>query len=74
VVLPFVSMGQKSTYASEDKQRFFVVQEFPIPCVDNVICDRETKVLYAVSFDGTLTVLVDAAGKPLLYDSEVEDY
>ena len=41
-----------------------------------VVVDRETRVLYAVSFGtynrGVFTVLVDADGKPLLWEGEID--
>lgn len=35
---------------------------------DNVVYDKQTKVMYVVSPTGTFTVMVDKDGKPLLYD------
>ncbi len=41
-----------------------------------IVVDRETRVLYAVSLGmyniGVFTVLVDADGKPLLWEGELE--
>jgi hypothetical protein len=36
-----------------------------------IVYHRETKVMYVVSYDGITTVMVDAEGKPLLYEEDV---
>lgn len=42
-----------------------------------IVVDRETKVMYAVSIGqynrGTFTLLVDADGKPLLWEGEADE-
>ena len=42
-----------------------------------IVVDRETKVMYAVSIGqynrGTFTLLVDADGKPLLWEGDSDD-
>lgn len=35
-----------------------------------IVYDKQTKVEYAISKDGIFTLLVDADGKPLLYEGE----
>lgn len=53
-----------------DKQRRFLTVEKYTSFI--IVCDRNTDVLYAVSDggynSGNFTLLVDADGKPLLYD------
>lgn len=36
----------------------------------DVVCHKKTKVMYAISNYGVVTLLVDAEGKPLLYEEE----
>lgn len=54
-----------------DVSRFMVVEQCS-PWI--IVADRETKVMYAVSHGyynmGTFTLLVDADGKPLLWEGE----
>lgn len=38
---------------------------------DNVVYDKQTKVMYVVSRAGTFTVMVDKDGKPMLYEIEM---
>ena len=51
------------------KSRFFTVENAVSWCI---VVDRETKVMYAVSLGtyntGCFTVLVDADGKPLIWE------
>ena len=55
--------------ASDKQRQFFTVEKYP---TFTIVCDRNTDVLYTVSNgvynSGDLTLLVDADGKPLLYD------
>ena len=56
--------------------RFFricYVEENSCFCYETVIVDRETKVMYLNygDYSGGLTVMVDADGKPLLYEGEL---
>ena len=57
--------------SADDISRFMVVEE---TCSWLIYADRKTKVMYAVSKgtynNGNFTVLVDADGKPLLWDGE----
>lgn len=54
-----------------DISRFMMVEQNNIW---RIVVDRETKVMYAVSLgnynNGTFTLLVDADGKPLLWEGE----
>ena len=34
----------------------------------NIVYHKETKVMYAVSYEGIFTVMLDADGKPLLWE------
>ncbi len=56
-----------------DVSRFMMVEENN---VWRIVVDRETKVMYAVSLGGyncgTFTLLVDADGKPLLWEGEIK--
>ena len=57
-----------------DVSRFMMVEK----CVPwEIVVDRETKVMYAVSIGqynrGTFTLLVDADGKPLLWEGEDDE-
>lgn len=59
-------------------KRFVVIEKATMigPHVVDVICDRQTRVEY-VSFTvgtggGSLTPLLDAQGKPLLYDGPLD--
>lgn len=58
--------------ASEDNGSRFIVIEYKN--IYQIVYDRETKVQYAISRggynQGTFTLLVDADGKPLLYEGE----
>lgn len=56
-----------------DVSRFMMVEK----CIPwEIVVDRETKVMYAVSLGGyncgTFTLLVDADGKPLLWEGEIK--
>lgn len=57
-----------------DVSRFMMIEK----CIPwEVVVDRETKVMYAVSLgmynQGTFTLLVDADGNPLLWEGEADD-
>ena len=58
-----------------DVSRFKVVEETTIW---RVVYDKDTKVMYAVSTGdyncGAFTLLVDADGKPLLWDGKGDDF
>ncbi len=63
---------------TKKEKRFVVIEKATMigSHVVEVICDRETRVQY-VSFavggtGGSLTPLVDAAGKPLLYEGPLD--
>ena len=55
------------------KSRFYTVEN---NMQWRIVVDRETKVMYAVSFSthniGVFTLLVDADGKPLIWKGETE--
>lgn len=57
-----------------DVSRFMMVEKNNIW---EVVVDRETKVMYAVSIGsynkGTFTLLVDADGKPLLWEGDSDN-
>lgn len=54
--------------------RFIIIEE--VPAYWKVVVDKKTNVMYAVSCGpyniGTFTLLVDADGKPLIYDEKRE--
>lgn len=71
--------GCTPTKESHDKEpvdvsRFQLIEK---TCVWRIVADRETKVMYAVSNGGyntgTFTLLVDADGKPLLWEGGEQD-
>lgn len=53
--------------ASEEKR--FVGIEYR-PGYFQIVYDKQTKVQYAISKEGIFTLLVNADGKPLLYEGE----
>jgi hypothetical protein len=61
----------ENTNSSENRRRFFVLSS---DMNFYVVCDRTTGVEYAVSRGlyncGTVTLLVDAEGKPLIYEGD----
>lgn len=74
IMLTALMLAGCSTEAElENKGRFAVIEDdgYWLICVD-----RETRVMYTVSAGyynrGTVTLLVDANGDPLIYDGEVE--
>ncbi len=59
------------------EKRFVVVEKSAMAGahVVDVLVDRQTRVQYlsvSISSGGGLTVLVDAAGKPLLYEGDLD--
>jgi hypothetical protein len=60
-----------SSASEDDGDRFIVIEN---KSIYQIVYDRETKVQYAISRgdynQGTFTLLVDADGKPLLYEGE----
>ena len=73
-LLAFVGCRQQViTEQSDDTSRFVLVERTD---VWNVVYDRSTMVMYAVSCgiynQGTFTLLVDANGNPLLWEGTTE--
>lgn len=62
----------ESAQNADVASRFVIIEESG---VWNVVADRETKVMYAVSRgtynQGNFTMLVDSDGTPLLYEGEL---
>ena len=77
VLIVLILTGCTSVKIVNDKtvavSRFAIVENCSL-C--KVVVDRETKVMYAVSYGtyniGIFTMLVDADGKPLLWEGELK--
>ena len=60
-----------------DSNRFILLEEQELAICDHVyiLCDRETRVMYLITYlggnGGGLTVMIDENGKPLLYEGEL---
>lgn len=73
VLLLFTCVGCDSKETIEDtdtdsKSMFVVVEEDYLRNKYHIVYHKETKVMYAVSSDTVFTVMVDADGKPLLWE------
>ena len=70
IMLCFIVACENLNAETEERSRFVRIGEYRDFIV--IMYDRDTKVQYAMSYDrynrGTITVLVDAEGKPLLYE------
>jgi hypothetical protein len=72
IVLSFVVWtGLTNDYYTEN--RLVKITDGPIGWY-NIIVDTETKVMYIMSANGGVTLMVDADGKPLLYEGESDNY
>lgn len=64
--------NQKSTDTVEpEPQLFYVTVE--TSGVYRIVYDRTTKVMYNMSYYGTLTLLVNADGTPKIYDGDLRE-
>ena len=59
--------GEKS---SDETSMFVLVETGSLVGYSyNIVYHKETKVMYAVSYESIFTVMLDADGKPLLWES-----
>ena len=51
---------------------FVKLESFRIPNAgwDHVVYHKDTKVIYIISYEGIATIMLDADGKPLLWEGE----
>lgn len=74
--LIFAGCAKKSKISdvSNKEQMFVIVNSFWLD--GNVVCyvivDKETKVMYLVGYNSSITVMLDESGKPLLYDGKLK--
>lgn len=54
----------------ESSSMFVLVETDHLWNIYNIVYHKETKVMYAISYDTVFTVMVDAEGKPLLYSED----
>lgn len=59
------------------KDRFITLNKYATPTTEQIIIDKNTRVMYLWCegfYKGGLTVMLDAEGKPLLYEGELEEW
>lgn len=74
VVIGYIckDISTTSTYADNNNDRFIKINDQLIGGYYlNIVYDKETKIEYALFGRGGIQVLVDAEGKPLLYEEGV---
>lgn len=65
---PLIKDIKENNVIAAEEKRFVGIKYRP--GYFQIVYDKQTKVEYAISKDGIFTLLVDADGKPLLYEGE----
>ena len=61
---------QETQQQTNNKSMFVLIEGNVLWNRYNIVYHKETKVMYAVSHDTVFTVMLDADGKPLLWEEE----
>lgn len=64
---------QKAKDFIQNSDRFVLLetQDVGVSSLMYILCDKETHVMYGMMWEVGMTVMLDADGKPLLYEGEL---